>query len=338
MGSIRWGILGPGTIAHQFARACQVVADAQLAAVASRSDERAQAFASAFCVPRTFSGSDAYADLAADPDIDAIYIATPHPQHLPCALACLRAGKAVLCEKPLTVNAAQAEMVIATAERSGAFLMEAMWTRFLPTMAQARTWLAEGAIGEPRLLQADFGFHTGGGAQGRHLSPLLAGGGLLDVGVYCFAFAGMVFGYEHEHLACHGRVGETAVDEWATTLIGYAGGRSACLGCAVAQDLEHRARIIGTYGSIELPDFWRGTEAILRRGDEEPQRLSFPHRANGYEYEIEEVHRCLAAGQQQSGIMPWSDTLAVLRQIDSCRQQLGVRYPANVEAIPQEDV
>jgi predicted dehydrogenase len=188
---IRWGILGTGRIAGQFARGLAALDDAELVAVGSRAAQTAAEFADEHGVPHRHAS---YADLAADPDLDAIYVATPHPFHKGNSLLCLGAGKAVLCEKPFTINAAEAEEVVAAARGQGRFLMEAMWTRFVPAAARVRELLAEGAIGEVRMLRADFGYRAGIDPNGRLFNLALGGGALLDVGVYTVSFASMVFG------------------------------------------------------------------------------------------------------------------------------------------------
>ena len=194
--TIHWGILGPGSISHQFATGLQSVPAAKLLAVGSRFQEKADAFADKFGAPKRHGSYEA---LAADPDVHVIYIATPHPQHKDAALLCLEHGKAVLCEKPFTVNAKEAEEVIASARAKDLFVMEAMWSRFFPAMAHVRKLIADGAIGEARMLQADFGFRAGVNPESRLFNLAYAGGGLLDVGVYPISLASMLFGAPDRH-------------------------------------------------------------------------------------------------------------------------------------------
>lgn len=321
---VRWGIIGPGNIARQFAKGLAATPGASLVAVASRSHERAAAFAAAHGGPRAYGSQ---AELAADPGVDAVYIATPHPQHLAAARACLEAGKAVLCEKPITVNAGQLEELIAVARARRAFLMEAMWTRFLPAMARVRGWLAEGAIGEPRLVTADFGFRCGWDPSSRLLDPATAGGGLLDVGVYVLAFAGMVFGPQPERVAGFAHIGETGVDEQAALILGWSGGRLASLTCGVRTGTPQCARIDGTDGSISVPDFWRATRAVLKGAGGRGETFEQPHRGNGYEYQAMEVARCLGAGLPESPVMPLAESLAIQRSMDELRRQWRLTYP-----------
>jgi dihydrodiol dehydrogenase / D-xylose 1-dehydrogenase (NADP) len=321
---IRWGILGLGTIARAFATGLAAVPDARLVAVGSRSLAKAEGFAAEFGNPRAHGSYEA---LANDPGVDAIYIATPHPLHRDDAILCLNARKAVLCEKPFCVNAADLEAIIAIARERRTFLMEAMWTRFLPTMARVREWLAAGAIGEPRLVTADFGFRCGWDPQSRLLAPALAGGGLLDVGIYTIAFAAMVFGPRPQRLTGFAHLGETGVDEQAAFVLGYERGRLAALTCAVRTDTPHEARIDGTEGRITVPThFWKATKAVLTAKGR-TETVEMPHLANGYEYEAMEVGRCLRAGLTESPIVSLDESLALMRTMDELRRQWGLSYP-----------
>jgi len=220
--TVRWGILGPGNIAKRFAEALKDVRGAELAAVGSRSQAKADAFGEQYGIPRRHGSYEA---LVGDADVDAIYVATPHPMHAPCSILALEAGKAVLCEKPFTANAAQAEQVIAAARRAGVFCMEAMWTRFLPPITRLRQLVAEGSVGELRMVIADFGFRCGWDPSSRLLDAALAGGGLLDVGVYAISLAGMLLG-EAQDVAGLADVGSTGVDEQAGIVLRYAGGEA----------------------------------------------------------------------------------------------------------------
>jgi predicted dehydrogenase len=325
---VRWGILGLGTIARTFAKGLAAIPDAELVAVGSRSAAKAAAFAAEFGAERSHGSYEA---LAADPGIDAIYVATPHPMHKDDAILCLEAGKAVLCEKPFTVNAAELEAVIAVARRRKVFLMEAMWTRFLPAMVRVREWLAAGRIGQPRLVTADFGFRCEWDPQSRLLAPAMAGGGLLDVGIYTVAFAAMVFGPRPERVTGFAHLGETGVDEQAAFVLGYAGGALASLTCGVRTATAHHARIDGTEGRIEVgPPFWKATRATLTVGEHQ-ETIDQPHQANGYEYEAMEVARCLRAGLLESPVVPLDESLALMRVLDRLRQEFGLRYPMDGE-------
>ncbi len=321
---IRWGILGTGNIAHSFARGLPVVADAELLAVGSRSQGSADAFGDEFNVPRRYA---TYAELVNDPDVDVIYISSPHTAHLDNSMLCLRAGKAVLCEKPFTINAAQAEELIRFARSQRLFLMEAMWTRFLPILARVRELLAEQAIGEPRMVAADFGFRTGFNPKSRLFDPTLGGGALLDVGVYTVSLASMIFG-EPSRIAGMAHLGETGVDEQSAMILGYPAGQLAVLYTAIRTNTPHDATIMGTDGSIRIHSpSWKPTRLTLNRSGKEAETLELPFEGNGYGHEARAVGDALRAGQAESPIMPLDETLAIMRTMDRIRAEWGLKYP-----------
>ena len=325
-GKIRCGILGPGGIAHKFAEALKAIPDAEIVAVGSRDHQRANAFADTFDVPYRHGN---YVELANNRRIDVVYVATPHPFHKECAMLCLEAGKAVLCEKPLTVDADQAEALIACAREHKQFLMEAMWTRFIPVMVQVREWLADGVIGEPRMLTADFGNRvelTAENMKGRLFALELAGGAMLDIGVYTVSLASMVFGTptKIESLA---HIGETGVDEQAAVLLSYDAGQIANLSCAITTRTSQDARIFGTKGSIYIPNFSRATSATLEVLGKEPLQIEIPFTDNGFEYQVLEVISCLRAGKLESDVMPLDESLSIIKTMDVARAQWGLKYP-----------
>jgi dihydrodiol dehydrogenase / D-xylose 1-dehydrogenase (NADP) len=314
---IRWGILAPGKISHKFIKGLSVLKDAQVAAVGSRSMERAADFAKQYNIPKAYGS---YEELVNDPDIDIVYVATPHPSHKDCTLLCLKAGKAVLCEKPFTVNTAEAEEVIKYAREKKLFLMEAMWTRYKPTTVKAREWLSQGAIGEVRMLKADFGFRGEWNPEGRLLNPELGGGALLDVGIYPVSFASMIFGTPVK-ISSMAHIGETGVDEQFSVLLGYEGGKIACLNGAVRTDLVNDVWIFGTEGSIHLPNFIWAKSAILSVKGKEPVVYEPEIEGNGYNYEAEEAMRCLREGKLESEIMPLDETISIMKTMDRIREE-----------------
>ncbi len=323
--TIRWGILGTGTIARKFTTGLRVLDDAVVMAVGSRRQGSADEFAREFDVPNRHGSYEA---LVSDPEVDVIYIATPHSLHRDNALLALESGKAVLCEKPFTINRAEAEEIVAMARAEKRFLMEAMWTRFLPAVTQARRWITEGRIGDPRLVQADFGFRAEINEEGRLFAPAYGGGGLLDVGVYVISFASMVFGTAPDRVTGLANLGETGVDEQAVMALGYPGGGMASLSCAIRTTTEQTARIYGTEGMICLPNpFWSTTEATLAIAGKAPETRRFPHRANGYEYQAEEVAACINGGRLESKIMPLEESIRVMETMDQLRGQWGLKYP-----------
>ena len=321
---LRWGILATGHIARKFAIGVRASQLGVLAAVGSRSREKAEAFGIEFDIPRRHGSYEA---LAADADVDAIYVSTPNPMHHANALLCLNAGKAVLCEKPFAINARQAAEVIALARAKKLFLMEALWSRFLPTIVKARELVAEGAIGELRMILADFSFRCTWNPDSRLLSPQLGGGGLLDVGIYPISLACMFFGPARE-VASQAHLGETGVDEQAGIVLKYDAGRLAVLACGVRTQSPMEARILGTEGSIHLHGpWWKGDRLTLTAGGKEPQALHLPIAANGYNYEADEVARRIAAGQLESDVIPLDETLSIMKTLDTIRGQWGLKYP-----------
>jgi len=321
--TIHWGILGPGAIAHQFATGLQSVPDAKLIAVGSRTQEKADAFADKFGAPHRHASYEA---LAADPDVHAVYIATPHPGHRDAALLCLDAGKAVLCEKPFTVNAREAGEVINRARAKDVFCMEAMWTRFFPAMAHVRELVAGGTIGEARMLQADFGFRTDVNPQGRLFDPALAGGGLMDVGVYPLSLASMLFGAP-KTVTGVAQTGETGVDEMAALSLLYAGGQIAALTTGIRINTPHEATILGTDGSITLHAPWWKPSEMTVSANGKSEKLTVAYEGQGMNYEAMEVGACLRAGKTESAILPLAETLSIMQTTDELRRQWGLKYP-----------
>ncbi len=319
-----WGILGTGNIAKQFARGLADTPDAVLQAVGSRSQESADGFADEFDVP---TRHPSYQALANDPAIDAIYISTPHPYHKDNSILCLEAGKAVLCEKPFTINATEAQAVVDVARAKGVFLMEAMWSRYFPAMIKVREWLDEGAIGDVRLVSADFGFRAGVNAAGRLFNPALGGGALLDVGIYVTSFASFVLGPHPTRIQSLANIGETGVDEQNTILLGYENGAMATLTSAVRTSTLHEAHIVGTDGTISIPThFWKAEKAVLKAGERE-EEVNIKPMGNGYNYEAAEVGRCLNEGLLESPTMPLDETIALMKILDAIRADWGLKYP-----------
>ena len=321
---VRWGILGTGNIAHQFARGLTALPEAELVAVGSRSQGTADAFGDEFGVAHRHASYEA---LAGDPEVEAIYVSTPHSYHKDNTLLCLEAGKAVLCEKPFAINAREAQEMIRFAREKRVFLMEAMWTRFLPVLVRVRQLLAEQAIGEVRMLSADFGFRTEARPESRLFNPELGGGALLDVGVYPVSLASMIFGTP-SRIAGLAHLGEMGVDEQGAMILMYGGGQIATLYTAIRTNTPHEATIMGTQGSIRLHSpWWKGTAMTLSVRGGEDEVIDLPFEGNGYNYEAAEVGRCLREGRLESDQMPLDETLAIMQVMDQIREQWGLRYP-----------
>jgi predicted dehydrogenase len=320
---IRWGILGTGKMAGKFAEGLVTLLDAELVAVGSRSRVGADAFAERFSVARRHAS---YESLVNDTMVDAIYVSTPHSLHAEHILMSLEAGKPVLCEKPFTINAREAQTVIAKARAKKLLLMEAMWTRFLPIMVRLREMLAEGIIGDVRMLTADFGFRTEE-KEGRLVDPALGGGALLDVGVYTVSLASMLFGAPSQ-VAGVADLGPTGVDEQAAVALGHPGGKLALLSTSIRTNTPHEVDIIGTLGRLRIhAPWWKGSDMTLYLNEGGEEFLEFPFTGNGYQYEAEEFMDCLRHGKPESRVMPLNETLSIMKTLDQLRAQWGLKYP-----------
>ncbi|PZD96744.1 gfo/Idh/MocA family oxidoreductase [Paenibacillus sambharensis] len=321
--TIKWGIMGPGGIARSFAADLLETPGAELAAVASRSKERADAFAQEFGAARSY---DSYEAFVQDEEVDIVYIGTLHPAHKEGMLLCLRAGKAVLCEKPFTMNAQEAEEVVQAAREHNTFIMEAMWTRYLPAIVQTRAWIEEGRIGEVKMVTAEFGFDIGWAPENRLLNKKLGGGALLDAGIYPISFASMIFGQQPSRIMSSAHIGETGVDERFTALFEYEGGQTAQLSASVRLRTANNAFIYGTAGYIHVPNFLFASSASLHTDAEEPLVFTDNRKLNGYIFEAQEAMRCLREGRKESAVMPAAETCDIMRTLDRLREQWGLEY------------
>lgn len=336
MTTFAWGVIGPGKVARRFAAALSGIPGAGLRAVLGRDAMRAADFA-ANCTNGDGSHPSVARnchELLADPRLDGIYIATPHAQHGEWVRQCLEAGKPVLCEKPLVPNLAQALALVRLARERHVFLMEAMWTRFLPAYAIVAQWLRDESIGELHAIQSTFCFHAPFEPAGRLYNPVLAGGALLDLGIYNLAVTRWVLqtalGACPEPLAIEatGVLAPTGVDQRVTATLHFPGDFDSQFVCGLDGTSENALTIFGERGVIVLPTcFWQATEARLHQTGESAQTLPAPFRVNGFEYEIEEAQRCIRAGLVESPRMTHDDTLATLQWMDEIRRQVGVRYP-----------
>jgi predicted dehydrogenase len=318
---IRWGVLGTGGIATTFARDLALLTgEAELAAVASRQLDRAQRFAGEIGFARAYGS---YEELAADPDLDVIYVATPHHDHFPSARHCLEAGKAVLVEKPLTVTPAEAEELIMLAGHRGLFLMEAMWMRTQPLIRKAVEVVGSGVLGAVRHVSASFGFAFDGGPSHRLLDPAQAGGAILDLGVYPVHAAHLFLG-EPDELDGYGYLAETGVDSHAAALLHHHAtaarpAATASLLCSLETDLPTRLEAFCSDGRVIIDDYFiRPAEMTIVRGrgqDTEQEVLITGWPGGGYTFQAQEVMRCLRAGETESPLVPWKATLAGVRTL-----------------------
>jgi predicted dehydrogenase len=309
-----WGLIGTGAIAQIFASDLALTDSGLVAAVGSRHMDSADRFADRFEIPNRHASYEA---LVADPDVDVVYVATPHPMHHAGALLALRAGKPVLVEKPFTMTAAEAQELVATARAEGLFLMEAMWTRFLPHIAQVRRLLAEGALGDIVMVTADHGQWFPQDPHSRLFAPELGGGALLDLGVYPVSFASMVLG-KPDRIVTLIDPAFTGVDGQTSMLFGYASGAQAVLTCTLSAKSPTRGAIVGTDARIELDgEFYAPTSFSLISRTGERTDFDAPHEGVGLWHEADEVARCLREGLLESPLMPLEESISIMETMDA---------------------
>jgi len=311
---LRWGLIGTGLIAEGFAKDLELTDSGRVVAVGSRRQETADAFAERFSIPNRHASYEA---LVADPEVDVVYVATPHPMHRDDALLALRAGKPALVEKPFTINAAEARELVAEARSAKLFLMEAMWTRFLPHIVELRRLLAEGALGKIVSLSADHGQWFAEDPEFRLFAPALGGGALLDLGIYPVSFASMVLGTP-ERIVSLSNPAFTGVDGQTSMVFSYADGAHALLSCTLSAKSPTRAAIVGTEARIEIEtQFYRPSAFTLIPRTGEPARFEYPHEGGGLRHQADEVARCLQAGLLESPVMPLDETISIMETVDA---------------------
>ncbi len=314
MTKLRWGILGTGGIANDFTADLVHTDSGEIVAVGSRSQAGADRFAERHGIGRRHA---TYEALAGDPDIDAIYVATPHSFHHENALMALEAGKHVLVEKAFTMNAAQAADLVDTARARGRFLMEAMWTRFLPHVVEIRRLLAEGALGRVVTVMADHGQWFAFDPSSRLFAPELGGGALLDLGVYPVSFASMVLGTPNRIEAII-EPAPTGVDSQVSILLRHDGGAQAVLNCTSAAASPTRASIVGSDGRIDVDGpFYANVGFTFTPRQGAPTRFEAAERVHGLYYEAAEVARCVAEGLLESPAMPLDESVEIMRTMDT---------------------
>lgn len=317
MDTVRWGIVGAGRIANTFARDMPSTKSGVLHAVAARSGDSAQEFAACHDVHTAYEG---YGPLYADPDIDAIYIATPHNLHLQHASYALRAGKAVLCEKPITTSADECQALIEVARESGSYLMEAMWTWFLPAIREAKRWVDAGRIGRIVQIKADFGYPFEYSPTRREYNAKLAGGCLLEMGVYPVALAALFSGQDPQEISVVSRHAPNGVEDDVAAIFNYRD-FVATLGTSFRAKLQNAAYIVGDEAYVAIPNFFRANECQLWVLDEMVDRFDDGRTSRGFDYQIEAVNQDLIGLRKESAIMPLSESLRVQRHMDEMRKQ-----------------
>lgn len=322
--NLYWGIIGPGRIAHKFAQAVKGMEGQVLQAVGSRNQQRAEVFAHQYHIPNVYGS---YSEVVKDPSVDVVYIATPHRYHAEEIIMALDHGKPVLCEKPLTVTTREAEQVLSLAQKKNLFVMEALWSRFLASWQQVKSWVTEKAIGDMVHISTTFGFPLPKDPKERWLNPDLAGGTLLDMGIYPIALSQFVTGKYPTSFSANCLKGDTGVDVLTAVNLQYDNQIISQFTTNFLVKNSNESWIYGTKGMIHIHNpFWEAQRVTLISEDD---RLTqeFPHIINGFEYQIMEVGQCVQQGRIQSRIMPWQETLDNLRLMDQIRQTLAIRYP-----------
>jgi len=319
----RWGIIGPGRIAKKFADTVAGMPDNVVEAVASRSQQDIRALKEVMHTDKVYSS---YEEIADDENIDAVYIATPHRYHFDNGMICLKRGKPILVEKAFTVNAPQAEQLINLAGEKNLFVMEAMWTRFFPILKTVRGWIEAGKIGNVELVQSTLGFVAEWDPDDRLLNPELAGGTVLDLGVYNLAMSQFIFPDYPQAINAVGCIGETGVDTAISVQLDYGGGHLSHFFSTFMTKPLTQVEIYGSQGHIIIqPDFYQTESVTLESGDD-VETVTEPHALGGFEYEIAEAQRCIRAGLKESPLMNHQNTLHVMRMADEIRSQIGMRY------------
>lgn len=321
---INWGILGCGRIAHMFAEGLNTLHNAKLEAVASKTQNKAESFGKRFGVKNIYNN---YEELVENPAVNIIYIATTHNFHYENVILCLNHEKPVLCEKPFTLNAVQAEKIIKIAQNKKIFLMEAMWTRFLPCIVKLNELLDMNVLGEIQHFKADFGIKKKLDPKERFFNIELGGGALLDLGVYPISFARMIYKQSPSRIMSSAYIGETGVDEKSCYLFEYENGQTAMLSSSNRLIMPHNASIFGTKGYIEIPNFYHPSRMILKLEDKQTKTIKIPYKSTGYNYEAKEVINCLNNGKIESKIMPLDETLEIMKTMDLLRSQWDFKYP-----------
>ncbi|KAM9545470.1 trans-1,2-dihydrobenzene-1,2-diol dehydrogenase-like [Salvelinus alpinus] len=326
----RWGICSAGKISHDFTVALKTLppGDHQIVAVAARKLQDAQEFAKKHSIPQAYGS---YEELARDPEIEVVYVGTIHPYHLPVGMLFMKAQKNVLCEKPIAMNLREVQELVASAKMNNVFLMEAVWTRFFPASLEIERLLSRGEVGEVKMVKADFGvplMHVP-----RAVEKELGGGALLDIGIYCLQFICMVYnGEKPECIQATGVCLDTGVDEGMVVTLKFPRNRLAVFTCSIAVELSNDAVIVGTKGTIRVPEHMWCPTSLVVNGKEIQYPLPEPYlplnfiNSTGMRYEAEEVRQCLLKGLKESPRMSQADSLLLADVMDEARRQVGVVY------------
>ena len=320
-----WGIFATGSIANNFAKTItQMQGDSVITAVASRDLQKAQAFAEKYDIPKQYGSYD---ELVNDSEVDVVYVATSHSAHYENMKLCLENGKHVLCEKSFTVSAAQAEKIYALAKEKGLFVMEAFWTKLIPVYRKVEKLISDGVIGEVRLLTAQYGFSVKGARAERKFDPQLAGGALLDIGVYNIGFAAMILGYNPKTVFSSVSLNELGTDDFSGIMLQYENGAIAQLTTAIQTDMPTLGCIYGSKGCIDIPNFKKPEALAVHLTYGSSLKIEQEYLSTGFEFEIREVEECILSGKTYSSIMSPEQSICVMRIMDRVREIWQMRFP-----------
>lgn len=323
---INWGILAPGRIAHKFAHDLKLVTGAKLLAVGSRSLQRARDFANEHGAPHAFGS---YEDLLDCPDLDVVYIASPHTSHFEHTIMCLEKGIAVLCEKPFAMNTAQVQKMVDCARANKVFLMEAIWTRFIPCFEEGMRLLSEGYIGNLKTIRADFGFKANFPPEHRVFNPALGGGALLDVGIYTIFLANWIWG-KPTNIKATAVMSSLGADDSCAMIFEYPSNRMAVLDCSLVVKTEIEAYIYGETGTLRLHNrFINPEDLTFSFYEKSSEHIHLPLTGHGYYHEILEVNDCLRNGKTESEKLPLNFSLQLMETLDWVRKEAGIVYPTD---------
>lgn len=322
---MKWGILATGTIAKKFASTVQQMRDSGeiLMAVGSRREESARQFAEEYGIPKYYGS---YEELAADPEVEAVYVATPNNFHYENCKMCLNAGKHVLCEKPFTTNADEARELYRLAEEKGLFIMEAFWIRFLPVYNCLQKILKEDVIGQIRHIRCEYGFIAKGARKDRKFDSSLGGGALLDIGIYNLGFLHMITKAAPESFQSQVHINGYGTDDFSTIQLSYPGGCTAYCAQSIGMVMDRQAVMFGEKGTISFQDYQHAESFCVRLYDGQEYMVKVPFAINGFEYQIKETSRCVAEGRSASDKFTPEDSLTVLQLMDDIRKSWGMKF------------
>lgn len=320
---IKWGIIAPGGIANAFAKEVIKTKDGILSAVYGRNEDKTKEFAKMHKIDKYYTNIE---EFLSDDNIDAVYIATPHSYHMDYAKKCVLAKKHVLCEKPFSYNQKTGKEVIDLAKENNVFIMEALWTLFLPAVNKAKKWIEEGKIGKIKLITANFGIKSEFNAKHRLYNPDLAGGALLDLGIYPILFSNYIANSYPIEIKSNAEFTKTNVDESDIINLKYKDGILSSLNCSLTAKLNNEAVIYGENGKIVIPRFWASKEAYLYT-EENTEKYIDEYEEAGYKHEIEEANNCIMNKALESNVASHKNTLELAKIMDEIRKQIGLVYP-----------